>query len=55
MTGKVLFSLNHIRMMSIKREHLADNQRRKLLIKNLQYLPKCLVLQKQNGGCSSAG
>ncbi len=38
-----------------KKSHLIDTQYRKLLIKNLQYMPKCLVLQKQNGGCSSAG
>ena len=30
-----------------KESHLIDTQYRKLLIKNLQYMPKCLVLQNK--------
>ena len=30
-----------------KKSHLANTQYRKLLIKNLQYMPKCLVLQNK--------
>ena len=40
-------NISLIEINLLNKTHLIDTQYRKLLIKNLQYMPKCLVLQNK--------